>query len=203
VSADELARAALVLVRHCQSTYNMEHRLNGDPSVPVPLTPEGRSQCADLGRRLAEVRFASYYVTRFGRTRESLELVVPDCPGDIQVARELDDIDVGIFEGREVEAYRAWRRAHGVEEAPPGGESRLDTVRRYAAGLRRLTEDAPRPALVVTHDQPIRYLQNVLAGAHPVHGPVRAVPNGVPFAYSGDELATGIERLEHYAAEHG
>jgi broad specificity phosphatase PhoE len=203
MSLDELARAALVLVRHCETTYNLEHLLNGDPSVPVVLTAAGRSQCQELGRALRDVDFASCYVTRFGRTLESLELLRPECLDEVQVVRELDDIDVGVFEGQGREAYREWRREHGVAEAPTGGESRLATVRRYAAGLRRLTAEAPRPGLVVTHDQPIRYLQNVLAGADPVFGPVRAVPNGIPYAYDEAQLTTGIERLERYAAENG
>jgi broad specificity phosphatase PhoE len=200
MSVDELRRAALVLVRHCETTYNLERRLNGDPSVSVPLTSAGRAQCEELGRTLSDVGFASCYVTRFGRTLESLQLLLPDC-SDVQVAPELDDIDVGVFEGQDREAYREWRREHGVAEAPAGGESRLDTVRRYAAGLRRLAEEAPRPALVVTHDQPIRYLQNALAGADPVFGPMRAVPNGIPYAYDEGQLATGVEHLERYAAE--
>jgi broad specificity phosphatase PhoE len=201
MSVAELARAALVLVRHCETTYNLEHRLNGDPAVSVPLSPAGREQCARLGRTLARVGFASCYVTRFGRTRESLELLLPDCPGGVRMVPELDDIGVGDFEGLHREEYRTWRRTHGVAEAPPGGESRLATVRRYAAGLRRLAAEAPRPALVVAHDQPIRYLENVLAGEDPVFGPVRAVPNAVPYAYDDDQLATGIERLERYPAE--
>ena len=57
--------------------------------------------------------------------------------------------------------------------------------------------------LVVTHDQPIRYLHNALAGADPVFGPMRAVPNGVPYAYDDEQLARGSERLERYAAENG
>jgi hypothetical protein len=49
---------------------------------------------------------------------------------------------------------------------------------------------------VVTHDQPIRYLLNVLAGADPILGPALPVPNAMAFPFTAEMLAEGARRLE-------
>ncbi len=195
---DALRRADLVLVRHGETTYNAGHLLNGDPSVDVSLSPTGRAQVEELARKLAPIAWSAVYVTRFRRTAQSAAILVPG--REPIVCPLLDDIDVGEFEGRGRDDYRAWRREHGVDEAPRGGESRVSAARRYGEGLGRLAAEAPRPALVVTHDQPIRYLENVLAGGDAVLGPARPVPNAVPFAYSAGELTSAAERLRRYGA---
>ena len=118
------------------------------------------------------------------------------CPaGEPIVDPDLGDICLGFLESQPRAAYREWRKTHGVDEAPEGGESRLAAVARYARGLRRLAEETPHPALVVTHDQPIRYLLNVLAGADPVLGPASPVPNATPYPFSTAMLAEGARRL--------
>ena len=47
----------------------------------------------------------------------------------------------------------------------------------------------------MTHDQPIRYLLNVLAGADPILGPASPVPNATPYPFSAAMLAEGARRL--------
>jgi hypothetical protein len=56
---------------------------------------------------------------------------------------------------------------------------------------------------VVTHDQPIRYLENALRDEDPIFGPVSGIPNATPFPYSADELRRGADRLAAYAAGAG
>ena len=134
-------------VRHASTVYNDLHLLNGDPRVPVALDAEGRVAAAALGARLRHCRFDLALHTRFARTRETLMLMLGrrhDVP--IAVEPAFDDIDVGIFEGRELSAYRAWRAEHGPEEPVPGGESRLDALARYADGCARLLSRHERAA---------------------------------------------------------
>ena len=54
-----------VLTRHAHSTLNAEGRVNGDPSVPVPLTADGRAAAARLGRQLAQLPLELCVHTRF------------------------------------------------------------------------------------------------------------------------------------------
>jgi broad specificity phosphatase PhoE len=190
----ELGEADVVLVRHGETTYNALGLLNGDPTVDVPLTATGIAQCRDLRPVLEPIAWAAFVVSPFARTVQSLAEMVPGATGVPDP--DLGDICLGVLESQPREAYRAWRREHGVDEAPEGGESRLDVVARYARGLRRLAEATPYPVLVVTHDQPIRYLQNVLHGDDPILGPALPVPNATPFPFAAASIAEGAERLQ-------
>lgn len=189
----DLDHADVVLLRHGETTYNAAHLLNGDPSVEVPLTAAGIAQVRALRPALAAIAWASVVVTPFGRTRETLDELLPGRAAIVDP--DLGDICLGEFESQPRAGYRTWRQTHGVDEAPVGGESRSAAVARYARGLHRLATEIPHPALVVTHDQPIRYLLNVLAGNDPVLGPALPVPNATPYPFTGEMLAEGARRL--------
>jgi broad specificity phosphatase PhoE len=181
-------------VRHASTVYNDLHLLNGDPLLPVPLDAGGRVAALALGRRLADCPFDLALHTRFARTRETLMLLL-DRRDDVRIAVEeaFDDIDVGVFEGRDVQAYRAWRAEHGPAEAVAGGESRLGALERYADGCARLLarHDA-RCVLLVVHDIPIRFLRNAVAGADPLEGPVRTVANLERVTVGESRLGAGL-----------
>jgi probable phosphoglycerate mutase len=189
-----LAAADFVLIRHGETEYNVERRVNGDPTKPVHLSERGRAQAEALAPIVRRVDWGSAWHTRFPRTRETLDLLLGNGPPR-QVISELDDIDVGELEGQTIEAWRAWRRGRSLEESPAGGESRIAVLQRYARGFERLVREAALPAIVVCHDQAIRYLENVLAGEDPLFGPVQGIPNATPYAYSSADISLGAERL--------
>jgi broad specificity phosphatase PhoE len=181
-------------VRHASTVYNDLHLLNGDPRVPVLLDGEGQVAAAALGRRLEHCPFDLALHTRFARTRETLMLMLGG-RRDVPVALEaaFDDIDVGIFEGQDVQVYRDWRARHSHAEAVPGGESRLGALGRYADGCARLLarHDA-RCVLAVVHDIPIRFLHNAVLAADPIDGPVRTVANLERLSVGESQLAAGL-----------
>lgn len=188
----------VVLVRHGSTTYNESHLLNGDPSIPVHLSASGRAACAALAPVLAAVSWQSVFVTRFVRTVESLALMAPGLVGT--PLPDLDDIALGELESRPRDDYRAWREQNGVLIAPAGGESRVDALERYARGLAWLAATAPRPALIVTHDQPIRYLFNMLLDDDPILGPLDGIPNATPYPLLAVTVADAARRLSCTAA---
>ena len=127
-----------VLLRHAHSTLNAEGRVNGDPSVPVHLTPEGRAEAERAGHQLAQLRL-ELCVTRASRARGRPRIAL--LPGrGIPLLEEplLDDIDVGDLEGATIGDYRAWKREHARSDPFPGGESLDDCARRYARAFRKL-----------------------------------------------------------------
>ena len=137
----ELGDADVVLVRHGETTYNALGLLNGDPAVDVPLTEVGIAQCRALRPVLEPVAWAAFVVSPFARTAQSLAEMLPGASGVADP--DLGDIRLGVLESQPRDAYRAWRRTHGIDEAPEGGESRLDVVARRtglgtAANLRAL-----------------------------------------------------------------
>jgi probable phosphoglycerate mutase len=190
-----LDRSDFIFLRHGETDYNVARRVNGDPSQPVHLSDLGRAHVLELAPAIRAVQWGSAWRTRFPRTRETLDLLLPDGGPPRHVIPELDDINVGMLEGETIEAWRAWRRGRGLGESPAGGESRLAVLRRYAQGYARLVREAALPALVVCHDQAIRYLENVLLDEDPMFGPVQTIPNATPYAYRALDLTLGAERL--------
>jgi broad specificity phosphatase PhoE len=181
-------------VRHASTLYNDRHLLNGDPLVAVPLDADGRVAAAALGRRLARRPFDLAVHTRFVRTRETLMLLLGRSSGvRVVVEPAFDDVDVGIFEGGDVQAYRDWRVLHEPDEAVPGGESRLGVLGRYADGCARvLARRDARCVLLVVHDVPIRFLHNAVLATDPLDGPVRTVANLERLCVGEPHLAAGL-----------
>jgi len=190
----------LLLARHGESTLNSEHRVNGDPSVAVPLTDKGRDEARLLGAQLANVELDLCLHTRFPRTKETAELAVAGRAVPVEVEPRLDDIRIGDLEGSPIERYREVKREVGRKRAFPGGESLDDAARRYAAAYRDLLERTVSRVLVVCHEIPVRYALNAAAGSDALDGPpFHDLPNAVPFAFDGDALAQAAERITRLA----
>ena len=188
------------LARHGESVLNQEGRVNGDPSVPVPLTEHGRDEARLLGAQLANVELDLCVHTRFPRTKETAELAVAGRDVPVEVEPRLDDIRIGGLEGAPIERYREVKRELGRKRAFPGGESLDDAAQRYAAAYRDLLERTVRRVLVVCHEIPVRYALNAAAGSDDLDGPpFHDLPNAVPFAFDGAALAQAAERMEQLA----
>jgi broad specificity phosphatase PhoE len=186
-----------VLARHGQSELNVTHRVNGDPSVRVALTPLGEAESARLGAELTAVALDLCVHTRFGRTRQTAESALAGRNVPLEVEPLLDDIYIGDLEGKTIDDYRAWKRVHARADAFPGGESLDDAARRYARGFERLLARPEPRILVVCHEIPIRYAVNAASGSDELDRPVHDVANCVPYLFDEDGLeraATGIRR---------
>ena len=188
-----------VLTRHAHSTLNVEGRVNGDPRVPVPLTPEGREEAARLGHQLAHLPLDLCVHTRFARTLETARCILGDRGVPLLEEPLLDDIDVGDFEGRPLADYRAWKTEHTRADAFPGGESLDDAARRYAQAFRRLLARPEQVVLVVCHEIPVRYALNATAGAPGLDAPEHRIPNATPYLFDGTALERAAARIEQLA----
>jgi broad specificity phosphatase PhoE len=188
-----------VLVRHAHSTLNLANRVNGDPSVPVTLTAEGRAEAERMGRQLAEIPIGVCVHTRFGRTQETADEALRG--RDVPRVTEplLDDVDVGDLEGATIEAYRAWKREHARNDPFPGGESLDDAARRYARAFERLLERPEQTLLVVCHEIPVRYALNAAAGSDDLDSPEHSIPNATPYLVDDTALARAAVRIRSLA----
>jgi probable phosphoglycerate mutase len=184
-----------VLTRHAHSTLNLQGRVNGDPSLDVPITEEGRAAARRLGEQLAGVPLELCVHTRFGRTRETAEEALRGRDVPRLVEPRLDDIDVGELEGQTIADYRAWKREHERTDAFPGGESLDDAARRYGLAFEALVERPEQAVLVVCHEIPIRYALNAASGSDELDGPVHAIPNATPYLFDENALARAARRL--------
>jgi broad specificity phosphatase PhoE len=187
-----------VFARHAESMLNVERRVNGDPTRPIPLTDRGRQQARDLGQMIANVPFELCIHTRFPRTRDTAEIAIAG--REIRTAEEplFDDIDLGELEGRLIDEYRAWKHEHSRSDAFPGGESLDDAARRYARGFEGLLARPEAAILAVVHEIPIRYALNGAIGSDSLDGPAHEVPNATPYLFDENGLeraVAGIARL--------
>jgi broad specificity phosphatase PhoE len=187
-----------VISRHGESTLNYEHRVNGDPSVPVKLTAKGQEEARLLGQQLAHVPIQLCVHTRFSRTVETAEIALTGRDVPFMEEPLLDDIKIGELEGKTLDDYRDWKREHTRADAFPGGESLDDAARRYAEAYRRVLERPESSILVMTHEIPLRYAINAADGSDDLDGPTRQLANATPYLF--DEAAlrravAGIERL--------
>jgi broad specificity phosphatase PhoE len=184
-----------VFARHAHSTLNDEHRVNGDPSVPVALTDDGRAEARQLGVQLEALPLDVCVHTRFARTRETAELALGN--RDVPLLEEplLDDVKVGELEGVTIEEYRRWKAQHSRSDRFPGGESLDETALRYAAAFERLLARPERTLLVVCHEIPVRYALNAAAGSNDLDAPAHAVANATPYLFDEHALALAAERI--------
>ncbi len=183
----------LLLVRHGETAWNAERRLQGNRDVPLSAT--GRAQATALAPAVAAHRPSRVVVSPLARTRETAELL--GHPGDRRDAR-WQEADLGDWTGQLSDALRAAGGDYDAWRAglltPPGGEPFAALTARVAAALADLCREPTGEAvLVVTHGGPIRAAVQHLLGL----APARIVPVGPASLTLIDIGATGA-RLRGY-----
>ena len=185
-----------VISRHAESTLNIANRVNGDPDVPVALTDTGREEARLLGQQIAHIPIDVCVHTRFGRTLETARIALGERDVPFVTEPLLDDIDVGDLEGRTLDDYRAWKRAHTRSDAFPGGESLDDAARRYARAFRALLARSDPTILVVAHEIPLRYAINAADASDQLDGPTRQLANATPYLVDDAALGRAAARID-------
>ncbi len=162
---------ALWLVRHGQTDWNLERRLQGqfDPD----LNATGRAQAEALAARLAGRRFAALYTSDLVRARQTAAILGEHLGLAPRVDRRLREVHHGEWDGllaaeivrRYPEAWAA-RRADPLDVPPPGGETVRDVATRVAAAADAIGDaHAPGPVLVVSHGLALAILACLATGA--------------------------------------
>ena len=145
------------MVRHGQSTWNHERRIQGQ--LDPPLSDEGRRQAARLGRRLTGRTFAGLYTSDLKRAAETAALVGQSIGIDPTPMAGLREIYLGQWEGLRTEdlaskfpeAWASWTDEPDWDLVP-GGEGSVAFETRVAATLDDLFHrHAHGDVLVVTH----------------------------------------------------
>jgi probable phosphoglycerate mutase len=185
------------LARHGESERSVEGLTNGDPRVPCALTATGRDEARRLGIELVDDPIEICVTSEFERVQETADLALAGRDVPRLALADLNDIRFGEFEGRPLIEYRAWAHAHGPEDVVPGGDSRAQTVARYAHAYRTILARPEDTMLVVAHGLPVRYVLDALEGRNPAAA-VAQVPYAEPFRLSAQELETAVGRLESW-----
>ncbi|HEX2292065.1 MAG TPA: histidine phosphatase family protein [Gaiellaceae bacterium] len=185
-----------IFVRHGESEYSAKELVNGDPSVVVGLTEEGKEQARWLYDRLEGEPIDLCVVTQFGRTRDTANIALGDRQVPRVVVKDLNDPFYGAFEGGSLAEYRKWAGTHGPLDAPPGGgEARVAIAERYARGFRFLLGRPEDTILVVCHSLPIAFALAAADGRAP-SAKMPLVTPAEPHVIYEPSLRDGVERLE-------
>jgi broad specificity phosphatase PhoE len=189
-----------LIARHAESEYSARGALNGDPSIVVSLTEEGREQARTLGEALAGEPIGVCAVTEFARTRETAELALAGRGVPLLVVPELNDHPAGKFEGGPLADYLEWAHAAGPDEVVPGGsETRAAVIERFARGFRVLVDRPEDVVLTVLHSLPIAYLLGAAEGGDPASR-MEMLPYAEARLLSADEAKRAVEHLERWHA---
>jgi broad specificity phosphatase PhoE len=189
-----------LLVRHGESVYSVDRRLNGEAAVDVVLTSRGREEARRLAGQLSGTDIDLCVVSEFRRTHETADLALAGRDVPRLVLPELNDPRYGRFEGATLEEYRVWADSARSDARPSfDGESRLDIAARYARALRILLARAERTILVVVHSLPIAYVLATRKGDLP-QPRVPLVQHAAVHRFTARELERAAETLESWVA---
>ncbi|MFH8249749.1 histidine phosphatase family protein [Microbacterium sp. B2969] len=170
----------LILVRHGETDWNRDRRIQG--STDVPLNDTGRQQARDAAATLRERLNPDVptlvAASDLSRARETSEIIANELGLDApQLYPELRERGYGVAEGLNVDEYfERWGDWHGTDV--PEAETREALRERALHGLtlvtrdvRRATAPAPATVIVVTHGALIReVIRHASGGTLPLEG---------------------------------
>lgn len=137
--------SVIYLVRHGESVYNLEGRIQGqqDPH----LSETGLHQAKALARRFSSHGFEAIYSSDLSRASETARVIGEELGLSVVTTPLLRESRLGVIEGltkEEMErqypaAEHGWRQ-DPLNHRPPGAESILDIIRRARTFLKQIDE---------------------------------------------------------------
>ncbi|MTI94914.1 MAG: histidine phosphatase family protein [Firmicutes bacterium] len=162
----------MILARHGETDWNSAGRMQG--SVDVPLNERGRGQAQQLADLLADKPLKAIYASPLKRAFATAEAVAERREMDVLIREDLQEINVGEWEGltrEEIaatnpELWQQWRQDPFKSPAPPEGEHYLDFQKRCIDVLDAIAaeHDENDLILVVTHGGVLKAVLSGLLG---------------------------------------
>ncbi|MGQ9563864.1 MAG: histidine phosphatase family protein [Thermogutta sp.] len=195
-------------VRHGESTYNAEGRVQGQSDVP--LSERGRQQGEATANALAAAGIQMIYSSPLRRAWETAEIIARRTGCDIRLDPRLMEIHAGIFQDRlrrELmtefpEEFRRWT-SEDPDFVIPGGESRRQLAERGVAAFRDIMSSGFDRVAVVSHGRLLVVTLRALL-SHGHHNLPPALQNASitvveAASNSGCIRLVDVDRVEHLA----
>lgn len=146
----------LYCVRHGESCYNAEGRIQGQSNTP--LSPLGLRQAQAVADALRTLAIDAVYCSPLQRARQTAQPLADALQLEVRVDPRLMEIHVGIFQDKlhaEIadafpQETARWR-ASEADYRIPGGESRRDLMLRGGAAFEAIHAAGHSRAVVVSH----------------------------------------------------
>ncbi|MFE6733484.1 histidine phosphatase family protein [Microbacterium sp. NPDC057650] len=179
----------LTLVRHGQTDWNQEGRIQG--STDIPLNDTGRGQARAAAAQLSGQRFDHVYASPLSRAQETALIIAEELslPAPV-LTRGMREHEFGEAEGLLWDEYT--ERFGARRDEIPGAETvqqlttrALDSLARIDRAARRRSAPRSESVLICTHGGVIRaLLEHVSGGSLPAAG--ERIGNGAAYAFAMD-----------------
>ena len=144
----------IILVRHGQTRFNREERVQGRSDAP--LDSQGVVQATLLARRLKAAPVRAVYSSPLRRAVETAAAIAREHDLSVEIEDGLIEMDVGELDGvtfqelraRHDDLLKAWRRDAGAVRMPRG-ETALEVQARAWPVVQRAAAAHPQGAAVV------------------------------------------------------
>jgi probable phosphoglycerate mutase len=151
-----MASMILYLVRHGESAFNAEGRIQGQ--LNTVLSALGRRQSLAIAAAFGGEPIDAIYASPLERALETARPVAEALGLELKTDDRLMEINAGVFQGlvwpeieaRYPEAGASWR-TQDPDFRIPGGESRRDLMRRGQAAFTAIRESGHQQAIIVAH----------------------------------------------------
>ena len=152
----------LTLVRHGQTDWNLDRRIQGSSDIPLNLT--GEAQALSAAAALSGEPYDAIYASPLVRAHRTAEIIATELGlADPGIAPGMRERTFGVAEGIRVGEYLT--RYGGWQAPVPGAETMVEVRRRAIAALEQIARTARRRSspraesiIVVTHGGVIRSL---------------------------------------------
>lgn len=198
--------STLILLRHGQSTWNLENRFTGE--IDIDLSPKGEQEAQHAGLLLKNYKIDAAYTSVLKRAIHTLDIVLNKIGEKTPVFKStaLNERNYGDLQGLNktetehkygIEQVLLWRRS--FNSTPPHGESLKDTYNRAVPYFKNNIEPElkiHKNILIVAHGNSLRALLMYLENISPTEIEEINIETGVPILY---EYTETLELLNvHY-----
>jgi 2,3-bisphosphoglycerate-dependent phosphoglycerate mutase len=195
---EDQGKAKLVLVRHGQSTWNLEERFTG--WVDVHLTPQGEAQAKLAGELIKGLKIDETFTSTLVRAYETLQFVAKGAGLDLNKLpltkhKALNERHYGELQGlNKVETKEKhgeekvllWRRSYDARMLNNSGESLEMTIQRVLPYFNRAILgkiNKGETLLITAHGNSLRGIEYTLEGMTPDQVVKHEIANGEPHIY--------------------
>jgi len=162
----------LILVRHGETEWNSEARLQGGKSN-IPLNERGRKQVRCLGLALQGEKLEAIYSSPLQRALDTAQAISVHHNLKVETDHALAEIDMGFIDGLDMAEVKErqkdfWKRWHQEDfsVALPGGESLLQVQQRVWGAVQEIIMRHRRGSVaVVSHSIALKTIITSILGA--------------------------------------
>ncbi len=199
----------LILLRHGQSTWNLENRFTG--WIDVPLTAQGEEEAKEAGFKIkkAGIKLDIAYTSALTRAHDTLTLCL-ETAGQSGLPtifdQALNERHYGDLQGLNkdetavkfgADQVKLWRRSYDIQ--PPNGESLKDTAARtlpYFESHIIPELKAGKNVLISAHGNSLRAIVMELDQLSQQQVLELNIPNGIPIVYDCDSDGKPLNKTE-------